>query len=486
MSAPDAARPTPGAPVDVAVLGAGPAGLLAALDLARAGRSVVVLEAADHVGGMAASIEVGGVRVDLGSHRLHPATDPALLAELRGVLGGDLQVRPRHGRIRLGGRWVGFPLRTGDLLRAVPPRLALRFALDAATGPLRSPRAPTFAEEVRAGLGPTALAELYGPYADKLWGTPADVLSGVLARRRISARGAGDIVRRLVRAARPEGRVFLYPRGGFGRISEALADAAVAAGAEVRLGATVGAVTLPANPASPVVVTLADATGAVVSPEVRARTVLSTLAPAALAAAVTGSPAAGEAPAALGQVQHRAMVLVYLVLDRRPYTDFDAHYLPGPGIVSRCSEPTRYRDDPDDPTDRTVLCAEVPCWATGEDPRWTATDEELADRVVDELVGLGLPDPRPVVEVATVRLPRVYPVVRAGEERALAEVAGWARSLEPRVVTFGRQGLVVGDNTHHVLAMGRAAAACVGADGVWDALGWQRSLEAFAAHVVED
>ena len=96
---------------DVAVIGAGPAGLQAAFHLARAGRSVVVHEAASRVGGMAGSIEVDGVRVDFGSHRLHPSTPPERLAEVRGLLGDDLQVRPRNGRIRLAGRWLRFPLR---------------------------------------------------------------------------------------------------------------------------------------------------------------------------------------------------------------------------------------------------------------------------------------------------------------------------------------------------------------------------------------
>lgn len=466
-----------GEPFDVAVLGAGPAGLMAAHDLARAGHRVVVLEAADRVGGLAASVEVGGMRVDLGSHRLHPSAPPDLLAELRSLLGADLSVRPRNGRIRVAGRWVGFPLRTTDLVRSLPRSVALRFAVDAVTGPWRSAAAPTFAEEVRAGLGPTALAELYGPYARKLWGVPADELSGVIARRRISARGAGDVLRRLARAARPEGRTFLYPVRGFGQLSESLAAAAVDAGAEVRLGAEVQALR-PGGAASPTAVVAGGV-------EVVAARVLSTLPPPVLARAVDAG-GGSTAPDAVHRLRHRAMVLVYLVVGRRPYTPFDAHYLPGPGIVSRLSEPTNYRASSDDPVDRTVLCAEAPCWAEAEDPVWNASDTELAEQVSDELVGLGLPAPDPLVEVAVVRVPRVYPVLRAGEEAAMASVAAWVRSLEPGVVSFGRQGFAVGDNTHHVLAMGRAAAACVGPDGAWDAAMWQQALVRFATHVVED
>ena len=105
--------------VDVAVLGAGPAGLMAARQVAASGRSVVVLERANAVGGMAGSFEVAGIRVDFGSHRLHRVLEPWLEDDLRGLLGNDLQRRVRRGRISLAGQWLAFPLRIGDL--ALPP-----------------------------------------------------------------------------------------------------------------------------------------------------------------------------------------------------------------------------------------------------------------------------------------------------------------------------------------------------------------------------
>src|SRR5215217_2878008 len=156
--------------VDVVVLGAGPAGLAAAREAAAAGRSVLVLERAATVGGMAASFEVDGVRVDHGSHRLHPATPPALLADLRALLGPDLQMRPRHGRLRLAGRWVGFPLRPVELVRAMPSRLIGRIGAEALTAPVRGREPPSFAAALRKGLGPTLYEQLYSPYAEKLWG----------------------------------------------------------------------------------------------------------------------------------------------------------------------------------------------------------------------------------------------------------------------------------------------------------------------------
>ena len=87
-----------------------------------------------------------------------------------------------------------------------------------------------------------------------------------------------------------------------------------------------------------------------------------------------------DAPARL---RFRAMVLVYLVHEGGRWTPYDAHYLPGPETpVTRISEPANYRVSADDPADRSVLCAEIPC-AVG-DAVWTATDDELAAVVDDD------------------------------------------------------------------------------------------------------
>lgn len=110
----------------VIVLGWGPAGLGAALELAEGGAEVTLLERGERVGGNAGSFEVSGVRVDFGSHRLHPASEPAVMDRIRAVLGDDLLTRPRHGRIRLMGRWLHFPLKPVDLMLRVPPSSTLR------------------------------------------------------------------------------------------------------------------------------------------------------------------------------------------------------------------------------------------------------------------------------------------------------------------------------------------------------------------------
>jgi protoporphyrinogen oxidase len=460
---------------DLLVLGAGPAGVGAAFRAARAGHRVMVVERGQGPGGAAGSFELDGIRVDHGSHRLHPTIEPRILADLRGLLGEELQRRPRNGRIFLEGRWIRFPLRPADLARRLPPSFAAGAARDAATAWARRPRADTFAEVLRAGLGPTMCERFYFPYARKLWGLDPSELAGEQARRRVTAGSPARLLARVARGAGAGagGAFFWYPRRGFGTISERLAEAAEAAGAELRFDAAAERVRL--GDRGTVTVTLAG------GETVAARRVWSTIPLPVLARIAEPAPPAALLEAA-GRLDFRAMLLVYLVLDGGRYSPYDAHYLPDPGTpVTRVSEPTNYRDG-DDPGGRTVLCAELPCERGGE--LWRAADGELAGLVRATLRDRGLPEPT-VRAVAVRRLPAVYPVYRVGYAAAFDALDAWAAS-QPALLSFGRLGLFVHDNTHHALAMAWAAADALAPDGGFDHHAWAAARARFATHVVED
>ena len=456
---------------DVIVLGCGPAGAGAAYRAARSGRRVLVVERAPAPGGAAGSIDVEGVRVDFGSHRLHSSIDPAIAGELRTLLGEDLQKRPRNGRIRLEGRWIAFPLRIGDLLRHLPPAFAASAARDALTRRMRKPTDDTFAELLRAGLGPTMCERFYFPYARKLWGLEPEEISGEQARRRITAGTPGKLLSRLG-PARREKSFFFYPRRGFGAISEALAEGARAAGAELLFRASADRVGLTESSVS---VRLST------QETVAAATLFSTVPVTKLAAMCTPAPPRPVIDGA-ATLQFRAMLLVYLVLEQDRYTPYDAHYLPEPSTpVTRISEPKNYRDG-DDPNGTTVLCAEIPC--ARENRLWGASEAELGSVAVDALERSGLPQPD-VRAVVVRRLPQAYPVYRVGFQHGLDALYGWLEGW-PRVITFGRQGLFVHDNTHHALAMAWAAVDALTPDGTLDAAAWSAARDRFAMHVVED
>lgn len=456
---------------DFVILGAGPAGLGAAFRLASRNYRVIVLERQDRVGGLAGSFEVAGQRVDHGSHRLHPATPPGILGLLQSQLGHELQRRTRRGRIRIKGRWLPFPPDPLATIRSLPPGLLAKAASSAALATMRQRRDRSFAEYVSTGLGRVMGEAFYFPYARKIWGVDPEHLSGDQARRRISADTPWKLLRKVATGRRGAGRFFYYPAGGFGRIPEALAEAAAEAGARIRLSAEVTGIEF-----GELSVTVSTGSG----DPVAAGQVWSTIPVTSLARLVT--PVSGDPTPRVDDLEYRAMILVYLALPIERYTPFDAHYFPEKDIpMTRVSEPKNYRSGPD-PPGITVLCAELPCSRT--DPIWGWSSRDLSDLVADSLSRCGLERPRPV-EIAVRRIGHAYPVYRIGHEPILNSLIEWT-DRRSRLVTFGRQGLFAHDNTHHSLAMAWAAADATDPDGALARSSWETSRRSFARHVVED
>lgn len=465
----------------IIILGAGPAGLGAAYQLHRLDRGhATVLEQQQVVGGNAASFELGGLPVDFGSHRLHPACDPGILEDIRKFLGSDLLDRPRHGRIHLRGRLIHFPLKPVDLLLRLDPGFGTGTLRDMVLKPFRrASSGDSFADVLLGNLGPTICQDFYFPYARKIWGRDPEELSGTQARRRVSAGSFGKLVRKLLAAVPgfgpPGAGRFFYPRGGFGQIAAAYADAAVGAGARLEVGAKVTSITRRPAGGWRVVAERKEERS-----EYEGDLLWSTIPITTLAHSLEGSPAAVRD--ACRGICYRAMLLVYLELDMQQFTEYDAHYFPDASIrITRLSEPKNYSGRVE-PRGRTLLCAELPCDA--DDAVWLASPEELGRIVAEDLARAGLPLPRPALRVTTRRLRQAYPIYLRGYEEPFDLLDRWVTSQEG-LLSFGRQGLFAHDNTHHALAMAYAAVACLGPAG-FDAGRWAEFRETFATHVVED
>lgn len=451
----------------VAVLGGGPAGLYAALLLARRGIDVTVFEGDERFGGLAAGMAVDGQSVDHGSHRLHPSIDADILADLRRMLGSGLQERVRRGRIRLGDAWLPFPLSGRAVLNSLPAATLVRLGVGGLAAMLRPTRRATFSDVVATGLGRPMGDVFYFPYARKIWGLDPDMLSGEQARRRIGADSPFKLVRKAL--APTAGRRFYYAEAGFGAIPDAIAGAASRAGVRLYSGQRVVGLR---RSSSRWEVETAGGTNT-------AELVLSTI-PVSVLARLLGPPASVEQ--ALSGMRSRAMVLLYLTVPSPRWTEYDAHYFPAADVpFTRISEPKNYRDSPADPPDRSVICVEMPC--DPGDPLWEADGAALTASVRDAVTAMGLPDPGARATVK--RLRHAYPVYRLGADEALAQVQTWLSGI-PALVTFGRQGLFAHDNTHHALAMARDAANAVSASLQIDEAAWNAAQRRFTRHVVED
>jgi protoporphyrinogen oxidase len=468
----------------IAILGAGPAGLGAALRLARDGLAdVEIIEARDRVGGNAGSFMLEGVHCDFGSHRLHPKLEPRVMADIEAVLGPDLLWRPRHGRIRLQGRWIHFPLKPADLLFHLPFSFAASLALDFARKalPRKRPAEETFASMLERGLGSTMSQSFYFPYARKLWGLAPEMLAVTAAERRIANSSIPKILLKVVRQipglkpAKAGG--FYYPRQGYGQISEALRTAAEAHGARFVLGARISRID---HDGQRVHAVHYQKDGSTIESSVDAA--WSTL-PVSLLVRMMNPQAPPEILAAAKAIRFRGMVLIYLILEQDKFSEFDAHYFPEESIpISRLSEPKNYSASLE-PRGLTVLCAELPS-DPGEES-WSSSDEELGRGLCRWLANVDLPVKATVRRVVTQRLGQAYPVYDRGYAAHFDAMDQWLSRFDG-LLTFGRQGLFAHDNTHHALTMAYAAADCLEPDGTFDRALWSRHRRDFESHVVED
>ncbi len=222
------------------VLGAGPAGLTAAYELAKAGWPVIVLEAEDQVGGLAKTVLRDGYRFDLGGHRFFTKAEEveALWHE---VLDEEFLERPRMSRIYWNGRFLDYPLRGPDVIRKLGPVELTRSLASYLRAALRR-KGPeeTFEQWVSNRFGRRLYEHFFKSYTEKVWGVPTSELRAEWAAQRIrglsffsAARAAffgneGNKVKSLIDR-------FHYPRYGPGQLWEAMRDAIVDWGGEVLL-----------------------------------------------------------------------------------------------------------------------------------------------------------------------------------------------------------------------------------------------------------
>ena len=169
----------------VIIIGAGPAGLTAAYELARRGVRSISLEADSTVGGIARTANYKGYLFDMGGHRFF--TKVSLVERMwRDVLGSDLLTRPRSSRIFYRKRFFNYPLEPANALFGLGVLESTRCVASYVRRTLSPVRPePDFETWVSNRFGRRLYEIFFRTYTEKVWGMPCKEISAEWAAQRI-------------------------------------------------------------------------------------------------------------------------------------------------------------------------------------------------------------------------------------------------------------------------------------------------------------
>jgi protoporphyrinogen oxidase len=429
------------------VIGAGPAGLTAAYQLAKQGHSVTVLEGDDIVGGISRTAQYKGFRFDIGGHRFFTKIAPveALWHE---VLGDQFISVPRMSRIHYRGNYFDYPLKAANALRGLGIFEAVRIVLSYLKWHWKpSPVEENFEQWVTNRFGKRLFEIFFKTYTEKVWGIPCTEIRAEWAAQRIQGLSLAKAILSATALNKRSTKIktlineFQYPRLGPGQMWEMTADRIREMGQSVRLGHWVTAIEMEDGRA--VAVRARTPAGPV---RIEADHVINTMAVRDMVRALDPQPPAAIMRAAEGLL-YRDFLVVALMLEREDLFPDNWIYIHTPGVkVGRIQNFNNWSKAMVPVAGMTCLGLEYFCFEG--DGQWTSADEDLIKLASRELESLGLARAADVRDGAVIRMPKAYPIYDSKYRSHLDTVRTCIDAI-PNLHTVGRNGMHKYNNQDH-------------------------------------
>jgi protoporphyrinogen oxidase len=437
----------------VAVIGAGPAGITAAYQLAKGGAHVEVFEADSAVGGLCRSIDLWGQKVDLGPHRFF-SQDPRVHELWLEVVGRDYRMVDRLTRIYYHRRFFEYPLRPANALWNMGVANAVcclcSYFKERIRPSFRTANNETFESWVVGRFGRRLFNMFFKSYSEKLWGIPASALDADFAAQRIKKFSLGQAVAAALGFGKTKHKTlvdqFAYPLGGTGMVYERMAQGVQERGGQVHLK---------------------QAVGRIVHHERRVRgleladgrfqpfdQVISTMPLTLLVRGLGNLPA--PVAKGIGALRFRNTILVYLNVDRGDLFKDQWLYIHSPDLgTGRVTNFRNWVPELCGESANTILALEYWCYET--DAAWQEDDSALIERATNEMRSTGLIGTASIQDGHVVRIPRCYPVYARGYRQHLEPIVAYLRGFEG-LAAIGRYGAFKYNNQDHSILMGVLAA----------------------------
>jgi protoporphyrinogen oxidase len=443
---------------DVAVIGAGPAGLTAAYLLTKAGYSVTVIEKDPvYVGGISRTVEHKGFRFDIGGHRFF-SKSREVVDLWNEILPDDFIQRPRMSRIFYDGKFYSYPLRGFEALRNLGLwRSAMCMASYAKTRLFPRKEVKSFQDWTINQFGEQLFNIFFKTYTEKVWGMPCDEISADWAAQRIKGLSLGGAVldglkRSLRLNKRPNDgmgtktllETFRYPRRGPGMMWDAARDFVVAGGNHVLMGHALQQLSFdPKLQRWRVAATTADGKNVIIN----AAHVISSAPIRELTSRIHPLP---QATANAYDLKYRDFLTVALMIRSKDIFPDNWIYIHDPKVkVGRIQNFRSW--SPEMVPDPNLACVGLEYFCFEGDGLWAADDAELIELAKKEMQTLGLCDPADVEGGVVVRQEKAYPVYDDQYRENVEAIRSELEAAYPTLHLVGRNGMHRYNNQDHAM-----------------------------------
>ena len=434
----------------VVVIGAGPAGLTAALELVERGRSVTVLEADSVVGGISRTVVADGWRFDIGGHRFFTKV-PSVKERWHKILDDDdFLTRSRLSRIFYNRKFFDYPLKAANALRNLGIVEAVRAVSSYLWARIRPPKdQSTFEGFVSARFGRRLYSIFFESYTQKVWGMHPSVMPADWAAQRIKNLSLGRAVLDAL-LPRRGGRTdvtslideFLYPRLGPGMMWDRAAEQVTDRGGTIVMHATAEVIRHDGGKVTEIVVRTAE--GEMTMPA--SGGVISSMPLGHLVNALEPAPPADVLEAA-STLTHRDFLTVAITVPENAAFPDNWIYIHEPAVeVGRVQNFGAWSPDMVEPG---TTCLGLEYFVQEGDQLWTKADTDLIEMARRELEYLGLADTEQMGGGWVVRMPKAYPVYDADYGAAIERIGKWLAEEVPMVQPVGRNGMHRYNNQDH-------------------------------------
>jgi protoporphyrinogen oxidase len=443
--------PAPSTPVDggpVVVIGAGPAGLTAAYELAKRGRTSTVLEADDVVGGISRTVERDGWRFDIGGHRFFTKVDEVEQLWHEILPDEDFLLRPRKSRIFYDGKYFDYPLRAFNALGNLGIIEAIKCVASYAWARIRPPKDQTNYEGwLVARFGWRLYRTFFKTYTEKVWGVPVSSMPADWAAQRVKNLSLSSAVINAILPKRNQKDIaslieeFQYPKYGPGMMWEVCRDKVEAAGSKVIMKSPVVRIEHADGRATAVVTQTDGATTAYPADHV-----ISSM-PMSLLLLSMDPPVPAEVEKAAKDLQFRDFLSVALVVPEADSFPDNWIYIHDPAVkvgrIQNYGSWSPYMVKPG------YTCLGLEYFVFEGDEQWNSADEDLIEEAKRELSVLGLAEVKDMEAGYVVRMPKAYPTYDQFYKANVEILKGWLAEHAPNVHPVGRNGMHKYNNQDH-------------------------------------